>query len=84
MFYKDVTGMKSGRLTALRYVGSHKITRHALFECLCECGRLCIVPGTRIATGARISCGCIRDEALPRARHRWWEMQKEEREAQGQ
>jgi hypothetical protein len=59
---RDVAGLKFGRLTALRHVGynvySH--TKHAVWECVCECGAVTRVSLYCLTTGNTKSCGCLK------------------------
>lgn len=57
--YKDETGKKHGMLTVLRYVKTD-FYNGAIFECKCDCGNIVEVPGTRLRSGGRTSCGCKR------------------------
>ena len=55
----DLTGMKFGRLTALRSLGRHYGKRRDHFwECSCECGHVKHVIGSDLANGKTQSCGC--------------------------
>lgn len=58
----DLTGQRFGRLIVIRYVGT--IKTHRSWECLCDCGKVCILPGARLRTGNTRSCGCLRIEEL--------------------
>ena len=51
----DETGNRYGLLTALRYVpgGSKK-----KWECICDCGNVVLVDGSRLRNGKVASCGC--------------------------
>jgi len=51
-------GVPESKLTVIRLheKGNYKPTT---WECLCECGNICIKPGNRIRFGNAISCGCI-------------------------
>ena len=61
--YKDATGKRFGRLTAIEYVRSDKDGR-AFWRCKCDCGNEAIVPRCSMASGNTISCGCALTEAL--------------------
>ena len=56
MNFRDLTGAKFGRLTAVEYVGKRK------WKCLCECGQYTVTSGSYLTTGATKSCGCFRRE----------------------
>lgn len=62
---KDITGIKSGRLTAIRCVGKNKFMA-MLWECQCECGGVVIRPASAISQGTTKSCGCLRYEQITR------------------
>lgn len=49
----DLTGMRFGRLTAVRYVGDSK------WLCKCDCGNEKIIVGPSLRRGFSNSCGCI-------------------------
>ena len=55
--FKDITGQKFGRITAIRYVGKNEDKR-ALWECNCDCGNTVIVDGKSLRLGNTKSCGC--------------------------
>lgn len=56
--YKDITGVRSGRLVAKKYVGKDKYN-NALWLCQCDCGRETIAKGAAIRSGEKKSCGCL-------------------------
>ena len=58
--FKDLTGMKFGRLTVIKEDGKAK-DGHRKWLCKCECGNLVSVRGNDLtgANGTR-SCGCLR------------------------
>lgn len=49
---KDLTGVKFGELTAVRYIGDKQ------WECLCSCGKKSIVLTGNLRNGSVRSCGC--------------------------
>ncbi len=57
----DITGMRFGRLVALRSVGYSK-TWALRWECRCDCGRVVVVDKHALMTGHTKSCGCLRRE----------------------
>jgi hypothetical protein len=61
--FKDLTGMKFGRLFVVKRVGTNK-HRKALWKCMCDCGNEHIVAGTLIVRGLTVSCGCYHNEKL--------------------
>lgn len=58
---QDLTGFKSGRLTARRYTGVDT-KNNPLWECVCECGNSCAVKASEILRHGIKSCGCLLDE----------------------
>lgn len=57
--HNDITGCKSGLLTATKRVGTYS-NGEPLYECLCECGNTTIVYATRVRNGLVKSCGCLK------------------------
>lgn len=59
--YKDITGLRSGLLTAIRYIGTSNLSsRSALWLCKCDCGNFCEKPRQSLTSGTVKSCGCIK------------------------
>jgi hypothetical protein len=59
MKFIDRTGQKFGRLTVVSVHFKGNITR---WNCVCNCGKECIVSVVNLVTGHTISCGCYRKE----------------------
>lgn len=58
--FKDIAGLKLGKLTVLKEVGLSK--RHtAMWLCLCECGREKVVEGNSLRRGNTTSCGACHE-----------------------
>lgn len=57
----DLTGLKFGRLTVTKDVGTDK-RGEALWECVCECGNKSVVLGSHLRSGRVQSCGCYAKE----------------------
>lgn len=53
---KDITGMRSGKLTAIKVVGKSK--RGNVWECQCDCGNTKNVITAEIINKSIKSCGC--------------------------
>lgn len=53
MKHKDITGLRSGRLVAVRYLGN------SVWECQCDCGRLKQLNTQTIQRQGTTSCGCV-------------------------
>lgn len=74
MKYKDLTGTRFGRATAVRYVG-RELSGNALWECRCDCGEVFETSSSNLKTGRTRSCGCLRKENarkhLPEANKVW-------------
>lgn len=58
--FRDITGQRFGRLTALRPAG--KYGRTTTWLCACACGKETIVVVKRLRSGETKSCGCLRRE----------------------
>lgn len=58
---KDLTGIKFGRLTALKRNGSSKQGK-AMWDCLCSCGNTVTVISGGLVSGNTTSCGCYKIE----------------------
>lgn len=58
----DLTGQRFGKLTVVGYGGLRQEKRQkvSVWNCVCDCGRACVVPGYLLKRGRRKSCGCIR------------------------
>lgn len=56
---KDLTGQKFGLLTANKIIRING-DRHAVWDCICECGRHTEVTSNCLMQGKTISCGCIK------------------------
>lgn len=59
--FKDITGQKYGRLTAVVCVGSDE-KGNAMWVLKCECGKTIQTCGNRVRSGKTKSCGCYRHE----------------------
>ena len=60
--FKNITGMRFGRLTAIERAGYRR--NIILWRCLCDCGSESVVTGTSLRFGHVQSCGCLRREQL--------------------
>lgn len=54
---RNVTGLKFGRLTAIKICGK-TANKHTLWELRCECGNNTIAEISHLVDGRRVSCGC--------------------------
>ena len=59
--FKDLTGLKFGRLTVIERVGSNK-HKEAVWKCRCECGNFCDIGSYCLKSGHTQSCGCLHNE----------------------
>lgn len=65
---RDLTGRSYGRLAVIRFQDIR--SGHARFACLCDCGRITIVRGSKLRDGSTVSCGCWRREQMDAGRER--------------
>ena len=56
---KDLTGQKFALLTIIGRV-KNDAKGKAYWKCLCDCGKITIVSGSNLRSGAVKSCGCLR------------------------
>lgn len=56
-YFRDLTGMKFGKLTAIKIVGRSKAGR-LMWLCECECGKTSVVDSNSLTQGNTKSCGC--------------------------
>lgn len=64
-YFKNLTGLKFGRLTVLEQAGSRigKNGKPLIFwKCLCECGNIVEVYSGSLTSGLTTSCGCFQKE----------------------
>jgi hypothetical protein len=54
----DISGQKFGRLAVISREGKSKDGK-ATWNCVCECGALCVVIGKLLRSGQTKSCGCL-------------------------
>lgn len=59
--YKDITGLKVNKATAIRFIGRDK-SRCAIWEFRCDCGNLFTCRGNSVIYGKTHSCGCVNSE----------------------
>ena len=55
--FKDLTGQKFGLLTAVEKVGKNQYG-YAMWKCICDCGKECVVASRELNSGDTIFCGC--------------------------
>ena len=59
----DITGLRFGKLTALKPVGVNN-DRRIVWRCKCDCGNICVVSVKQMRSGRVESCGCKAREVL--------------------
>ena len=65
--FEEFVGKKFTNLTVIEDVGH--ITGHRHFRCMCVCGKIIIVDGSKLKNNHTRSCGCIRKNT-PQLKHR--------------
>lgn len=60
---KDLTGQRFGRLVVTERAGIDK-SKHAVWQCCCDCGEVRFVSSGNLLRGMTSSCGCIKSEKL--------------------
>lgn len=61
--FKDITGLRFGRLVAIERFGSDRLGQ-SLWLCRCDCGRSKTTRAGGLNYGHVRSCGCVRQEKL--------------------
>ena len=61
--FKDLRGQRRGRLLILDYAGKIGPRKHS-WNCLCDCGKRCVVASSNLNSGNTKSCGCLSVEKL--------------------
>lgn len=56
---KSMVGEKSGHLTVIAESDERLYGTNRLWECLCECGNIILVPTSTLTKRAKKSCGCV-------------------------
>ena len=64
--FKDITGMRFGRLKVLSFSYMNKF-RRAAWKCECDCGTIKIIDGLHLRQGKILSCGCLHKEITIKA-----------------
>lgn len=63
-FDANIEGRRFGRLVACKLVGTR--ARAPLWECICDCGKACVVGFYLLLSGRTQSCGCLHREITSR------------------
>ena len=58
---KDISGQRFGRLVAIKPIKERRYGK-IIWECLCDCGKICFVVNSELYSGDTRSCGCLRIE----------------------
>jgi len=58
---KDLTGMRFGRLLAIRPTDERHL-QCIVWECDCDCGNTCYINSGKLNSGHTRSCGCLRED----------------------
>jgi hypothetical protein len=62
--FKDMTGLRFGRLTVIRQDGRTSTKgRLITWLCKCACGKECCAVGDYLRKGYKKSCGCLQEES---------------------
>lgn len=56
---QDLSGMRFGRLVAVKYSGISPIDRRPRWRCKCDCGSVCVKSARNLISGGTRSCGCL-------------------------
>lgn len=65
--FKDLTGLKFGRLLVLSYHGYIGKWMARAWVCQCDCGTIKVVTGNNMKSGKTVSCGCkTREDTIRR------------------
>lgn len=62
--YKELTGMKFGKLTVMYVTDKKGTSRNKIWHCKCECGNECDIRSNDLLAGKSKNCGCERKEKL--------------------
>jgi hypothetical protein len=60
--FKDLSGQRFGRLTALHPVAKRRVDGGLFWSCQCDCGSTTEVHGRSLRAGHTRSCGCLASE----------------------
>lgn len=55
----DLTGQKSGKLTALEKTNQRSVDGRIIWKCICDCGNIIYVDTHTFQEQKRQSCGCL-------------------------
>jgi hypothetical protein len=66
-----LTGQRFGRLLVLGRTAGHVTYTKMRWDCLCDCGTIKALIGTRVSQGVTLSCGCLRVDTAKAAAKDW-------------
>lgn len=58
----NIAGQRFGRLVAIEQSGIIEKSKIAVWKCVCDCGEIVFVAGTKLRFGWTKSCGCLQKE----------------------
>lgn len=59
--FRDLTNQRFGRLIAQMPLDD-RVKGSVVWQCMCDCGRVCEYPASELVSGAARSCGCLKYE----------------------
>ncbi len=59
---EDISGMRFGRLVAIRPAPDEIQISKQMWECQCDCGNICLRTKRNLKSGKTKSCGCLRKD----------------------
>lgn len=62
---KDITGLRSGKLVAIKPTDKRSSNQGIIWLCQCDCGNISYVPARKIISKSIQSCGCSRKNYKP-------------------
>lgn len=62
--FHDLTGQRFGRLTVIKKTDKRTANRNIIWECKCDCGKICEVSSDNLIRGQTRSCGCLQKETI--------------------
>ena len=67
--FKDISGIRYGRLTVLKFLQMSKKNSQSRWLCQCDCGTMTIVGIGHLNSGHTVSCGCRKAETRDQTTH---------------
>ena len=62
--FVDITGQRFGSLVVLSKQNTGKNTKHIKWQCICDCGKKCLVRADSLKSGHTSSCGCLHTKTM--------------------